>query len=88
MESSSKHPCLLLAYISAVRAAASRNHNDHFCTRVYNWVCDSLSVLIMADVETNLHVEMVVDILTTIFELFFNNHFVQNFAEKIIKNFA
>ena len=34
------------------------------------------------------YVEMIVDILTTIIELFFDKHIVQNFAEKIIKNFA
>ena len=40
------------------------------------------------DVQTYLHVEMFVDILITIFEKFFDKHIVQNFAEKIIKNFA
>ena len=34
------------------------------------------------------YVEMIVDILTTIIELFFNKHIVQNFAEKIIENFV
>ena len=47
------------------------------------------TVRIMADdVQTYLHVEMFVDILITIFEKFFDKHIVQEFAEKIIKNFA
>ena len=41
----------------------------------------------MADVQTNLYIEMIVDLLLKVFEVFMNQEIVQNFAENIVKNY-